>query len=233
MRYFENVTLNAIYEALDRSCELIDAGRSIIKETNCAGQPQTHYIFYNGKYHPLKAIIKNAMMRCNLDPCDAFLREFTSHNGRDWLKTFKDARFDLVEGDISLFEMEREEQRTKKLYEAFARPNQASFRSSVIRLYSGICPITKNSTLSALEAAHIVPFATGGNDAPSNGLLLRADLHRLFDLNLFAINPRTLQISFSNEIVGDYRKFDGFAVELPKHGPAADEFEQRWKLFKK
>jgi putative restriction endonuclease len=47
--------------------------------------------------------------------------------------------------------------------------------------YSRRCAITRERTLPALEAAHIRPFAEGGSHEPHNGLLLRRDIHALFD----------------------------------------------------
>ena len=43
------------------------------------------------------------------------------------------------------------------------------------------CAVTRESCLVVLEAAHIVPVQNGGQEVLSNGILLRADLHRLFD----------------------------------------------------
>jgi putative restriction endonuclease len=49
--------------------------------------------------------------------------------------------------------------------------------------------ITGESTLVALEAAHIVPYSGDGDHDVSNGLLLRADFHRLFDVGLVGVTP--------------------------------------------
>jgi putative restriction endonuclease len=62
------------------------------------------------------------------------------------------------------------------------RLGQGSFRVLVTDAYRYRCAITSERTLPVLEAAHIRPYATGGKHALSNGLLLRSDLHRLFDL---------------------------------------------------
>lgn len=65
------------------------------------------------------------------------------------------------------------------------RPDQTKFRDDVIEAYGGRCAITGCSTLSALDAAHLTTWR-GGNDA-KDGILLRADLHRLFDAKLMEI----------------------------------------------
>jgi hypothetical protein len=62
-----------------------------------------------------------------------------------------------------------------------ARPNQAVFRRRVFELCGGKCVISGESLSSTLEAAHLRSVEEGGSDHHSNGIVLRADLHRLFD----------------------------------------------------
>ena len=61
------------------------------------------------------------------------------------------------------------------------RLGQGSFRVLVTEAYQRRCAMTSERTLPALEAAHIHRFSAGGVHQISNGLLLRSDLHRLFD----------------------------------------------------
>lgn len=61
------------------------------------------------------------------------------------------------------------------------RLGQGSFRTLVITAYSYRCAITRERTLPILQAAHIRRYAEGGMHELSNGLLLRSDLHTLFD----------------------------------------------------
>jgi len=51
----------------------------------------------------------------------------------------------------------------------------------VLDAYGRACAVTGEHSLPALEAAHIKPFADGGDHAVANGLVLRSDIHRLFD----------------------------------------------------
>jgi putative restriction endonuclease len=62
-----------------------------------------------------------------------------------------------------------------------ARLGQGAFRVLVTDAYSRRCAITGERTLPVLEAAHIRPYAESGPNLISNGLLLRSDLHILFD----------------------------------------------------
>ncbi len=71
------------------------------------------------------------------------------------------------------------------------RPDQARFRAALLARHGGRCCMTGCDVIEALEAAHIVPFAEAERDRNSaaNGLLLRRDLHRLFDLGLISVDP--------------------------------------------
>jgi putative restriction endonuclease len=69
------------------------------------------------------------------------------------------------------------------------RLGQGAFRVVVTDAYRRRCAITGESTLPALEAAHIRPFAKSGLNEVSNGMLLRADFHRLFDTGLVTVTP--------------------------------------------
>jgi hypothetical protein len=51
------------------------------------------------------------------------------------------------------------------------------------------CTLTGERTADALEAAHIIPASDGGREVINNAILLRADLHRLYDAGRFAIDP--------------------------------------------
>jgi putative restriction endonuclease len=69
------------------------------------------------------------------------------------------------------------------------RLGQGSFRLAVLDAYGGACAITGEHALPALEAAHIRPWSSGGPHELPNGLPLRRDLHRLFDLGYVSARP--------------------------------------------
>lgn len=68
------------------------------------------------------------------------------------------------------------------------RRGQARFRKALLEAYGQRCPITDSAVEDLLEAAHITPHAEHTDYRVSNGLLLRADIHTLFDLNLISID---------------------------------------------
>lgn len=69
------------------------------------------------------------------------------------------------------------------------RLGQGAFRVLVTDAYRRACVITEERSLPALEAAHIKPYRDGGPHLVSNGLLLRSDLHRLFDRGYVTVTP--------------------------------------------
>ncbi|MGH7125784.1 MAG: HNH endonuclease, partial [Stellaceae bacterium] len=69
------------------------------------------------------------------------------------------------------------------------RLGQGTFRIAVMQAYERACAVTGEHSLPALEAAHIRSFAEDGPHDVRNGMLLRADLHRLFDQGYVTITP--------------------------------------------
>lgn len=68
------------------------------------------------------------------------------------------------------------------------RRGQPEFRQRLIAAYAGRCAISGCDAAEALEAAHIISYQGTQTNHPANGLLLRADLHTLFDLGLIAVD---------------------------------------------
>jgi putative restriction endonuclease len=90
-------------------------------------------------------------------------------------------------------------------YVARARLGQGAFRVLVTEAYGRRCAITGERTLPVLEAAHIKPYSEEGPHQVSNGLLLRSDLHTLFDRGYVTVTPdlhlevsRRIREEFSN-----------------------------------
>jgi putative restriction endonuclease len=69
------------------------------------------------------------------------------------------------------------------------RLGQGAFRLLVTDTYNRRCAITQERTLPALEAAHIRPYSDGGEHEARNGLLLRRDIHSLFDAGYVTVTP--------------------------------------------
>lgn len=89
--------------------------------------------------------------------------------------------------------------RTRKLVEVISRPNQAKFRRALLENFNGKCLITGEVVNDVLIACHIHEVKDGGSDHSDNGVVLRADLHILFDKNKLRISQEG-DIIFSPDI---------------------------------
>ncbi len=123
------------------------------------------------------------------------------------------------------------------MQELRARDGQQQFRQRLVTAYGGVCVVSECSVLAAVQAAHIRPFEGPATHHVTNGFLLRADLHALFDAHLLGIEPDTLEVHFHPGIVesGDYTELDGVAVQPPGFAGASPdkaELAKRWQLFR-
>jgi hypothetical protein len=98
-----------------------------------------------------------------------------------------------------------------------ARRGQQKFRNHLLTLYQNKCAITGTVAKDVLEAAHIIPFKGPKTNHLSNGLLLRSDVHTLFDLRLIAVDTRRMTVLVSPRLKGtDYANYVGRSLNLPK-----------------
>ena len=70
------------------------------------------------------------------------------------------------------------------------RLGQGAFRVAVTDAYQRRCAISGEKTLPVLQAAHIIPYADGGQHSVNNGILLRSDIHTLYDQGYITIDPQ-------------------------------------------
>lgn len=122
------------------------------------------------------------------------------------------------------------------------RLGQAGFRYTVTERYERRCAMSGERSLPALEAAHIKPFCDLGPHLVSNGLLLRADIHRLFDTGYITVTPdfrvevsKYLREEFSNG--RDYYAMQGRPLIVlpnqPQHKPNREFLEwHNQKIFR-
>lgn len=112
----------------------------------------------------------------------------------------------------------------------YPRLGQGAFRVVVTEAYNRRCAISGEKTLPVLEAAHIKPYSLEGPHQPNNGLLLRQDIHTLFDRGYITVS-KDLDIEVSKRIKKDYgngREYYAFhgkkLIEVPERNidrPAA------------
>lgn len=116
--------------------------------------------------------------------------------------------------------------REKALAQVARRRGQATFRAALLEAYGGKCCITGCALKDALEAAHIIPYLGEHSQHVQNGLLLRADIHTLFDLGLLVITDG-YRVKLSPIALEDdsYVNLESKQLELPNdpaHYPSLD-----------
>ena len=106
------------------------------------------------------------------------------------------------------------------------RLGQGLFSLKVREAYAGACAVTSEHSGPVLEAAHIMPYGHGGEHRVDNGLLLRSDLHRLYDRGYVTVTPdyvflvgESLREDFRNG--RSYYNLSGTTITTP------DELQQR------
>lgn len=122
--------------------------------------------------------------------------------------------------------------RLRVLQEIAVRRGQMAFRRQLLDAYDGACAISGCMTSVVLEAAHISPYRGDHTHHVQNGVLLRADLHTLFDLGLLCIVPETYLIHVSNDLYdSEYFHFHGKLLRLPRDTskwPDCEALRVRW-----
>lgn len=97
-----------------------------------------------------------------------------------------------------------------------ARPEQGAFRRRLLER-DGKCVVTGTTVEAVLQAAHIEDHASGGSMSAENGLLLRVDLHLLFDARLLEFKDEggRLVVRFNERVLADphYQGLEGKVVE--------------------
>jgi len=165
-------------------------------------------------------------------------------NERDWLPVPSDFHLNIVQGKT----YDTESEQGRELWEGvrlrlqrpqvgqvadppamFGNPTlirqrlgQGTFRVLVTDIYHRRCAVTREKALPALESAHIKPVSEGGVHRLDNGLLLRSDVHRLYDRGYVTVTPdyrfrasRKLKDDFNNG--EEYFQFQGNNLWLPSN----------------
>jgi len=104
------------------------------------------------------------------------------------------------------------------------RNGQGAFRDNLLRAYGSRCAITGEGLEEVLDAIHILPHSESGINALDNGLLMRTDLHNLFDSGLMSIDPKTKIIFLDNKLKHtSYWKFNGVKLRDKVDGTEISE----------
>jgi hypothetical protein len=126
-----------------------------------------------------------------------------------------EAQEELAEAQGAFDPTSIEDARERVMGSIVRRRGQQAFREALIERYDGRCLVTGCDVVQVLEAAHIVPYQGEETNHSENGLLLRADIHALFDLGLLAIGEDFRVILHPSLHATSHGEFQGCPLRLP------------------
>ncbi|WP_144016041.1 HNH endonuclease signature motif containing protein [Demequina sp. NBRC 110052] len=110
------------------------------------------------------------------------------------------------------------------------RRGQQKFREHLLAVFGERCAFTNETPTRALEAGHLYSYAALGEHHRHGGLLLRRDIHRLFDDGLLAVDPTSLtaDVAPSLEPYPQYSRLHGEPLSVPLRDQQVEWLEKHW-----
>lgn len=140
---------------------------------------------------------------------------------------------DAPNGQRAEEEAEEETARINQLAKQANRPGQTQFSKKLRQNYRGRCAITGCNTSAALQAAHIRIQQGVDYNSPKNGMLLRADIHALFDALLITLSADGMTVEVSNTLTDQsYAYLKTVKIIQPdQHPPSPKNIQEHRKRF--
>ena len=117
------------------------------------------------------------------------------------------------------------------------RVAQDRFRDRLVSAYQGKCAVTGYDALDALQGAHILAYSGRSSQLAANGLLLRADVHLLFDRHLLSIEPDSRRLRLARPLLSTaYAELDRKRIAPPARdsdAPDAHRLAVHWAVFER
>lgn len=218
-------------------------------------QPRNHFVRVNGKLYPAKYLVFLAV-----ESWRGLSEPFKMHT-HVALQYLRERGYEVIESSDSnpesehprvsdelksisneldqeeYFSTEESDERLQCLREIVQRQGQADFRTQLLEAYQRRCAVTGCDAVQALEVAHISPYRGQSSQHVSNGVLLRADIHTLFDLDLIGICPDTLTLVVDGSLLETcFADLDGQKLNLPRDTsmqPSKSKLNERWLRYEK
>ncbi len=136
----------------------------------------------------------------------------------------------LVDESAFLDEADNDSEEYENLQRRIRR-GQRQLKLKLLEVYGAACAISGSGPVEVLEAAHIVGHAESGVNDSCNALLLRADIHILFDRHLLKIEPHSFKIILDKSLKKtDYWQWNGKKLRKRTDGltPSPEYLARRW-----
>lgn len=111
--------------------------------------------------------------------------------------------------------LDPEDARVRMMKQIVMRQGQGGFRDDLLAAYGSRCAVSGCDVAAVLEAAHIRPYNGPKTNQVTNGILLRSDLHTLFDQHLLTIDDDYRIVLDPTVARGPYRRWQGQQLRLP------------------
>lgn len=118
----------------------------------------------------------------------------------------------------ALIEWDTADERVWARVDLVKREQQARFRTVVMEAYESTCAVTQTDVPKALQAAHIDPYRGRKSQTVVNGILLRSDIHLLYDAYMLSVEPESKKVVLGDALLSseEYRKLKGHIINEPK-----------------
>lgn len=221
-----DITEQAVIEAVGE-CDRL--GRDAFLEEYKFRSARAYWLVYNGRRYDSKAIAGVAHKYTR--PKLGVLRKF-SGGARTVKPTLEKLGFSIwvgsgetdeivLPGEVetaSFDPLNLKDARKKVSHMIAQRQGQRAFRDVLLTAYGRKCAITGCSVPDVLEAAHIYPYRGPETNDVTNGLLLRADVHTLFDRGLVAIDVKNMTVLVAPFLQdSEYGTIHGQELRLPQN----------------
>lgn len=140
------------------------------------------------------------------------------------------------EADEGHYKSDNTDERPTTSRQIRLRRGAKKFREILQKRFDATCLVTGCKVRDLLEAAHIHPHRGTKDDHPENGLLLRSDIHTMFDLYLLAIEPEQMTIQIHPKLLHDdyYGQFHGKTLKCTDETrPSKVELKARYQEFQR
>ncbi|MEE3649251.1 MULTISPECIES: HNH endonuclease [unclassified Brenneria] len=203
---FQALTVNdnqrARYRA-SRTSMLTDQGHYMDKLYRSGKGRATRYVLYDPHKHGVWDI---------------------ADDGKTPIEIIKGISLERLRGERELSdsppESKLEDMRVRVLREIVDREGQPIFRKRLLDAYAGACAITECTITELLEAAHIIPYSGAHHCKAMHGILLRADIHTLFDKGLLWIGEDFTVYLVPELLNSEYGHMHGKVLRLPEERTA-------------
>ncbi|CAI1721954.1 Uncharacterised protein [Serratia grimesii] len=163
---------------------------------------------------------------------EVFLYNFTGNNYRNKIQSLPERKIKICSSPsfIQSVDIKMISTNVEKIVSIRRISDQQSFKKRVTLNFKGKCAITGQAVSSILQACHIEEYSKSKNMDTSNGILLTADCHQMFDNLILGINPDDLTIHFNVDCVYS-RLFEGKRLGEHTIGLDKEKIRKKWSSF--